>query len=289
MTVAALDRRTNAFRSDLADSRLRGRVPAARFVEGTHRRVAAPSTPLHREPAANAPIDTEAIRGEPVRAFDEREGWAWVQLETDSYVGWLASAALGPPDPAPTHRVTAIRAFVFPRADLKLPPRSALPYGSLVALGEEIVTRGTAYRMLAGGEGALAAAQVAPLTAPPAPDFVAVAEMFLNVPYLWGGRTSFGFDCSGLLQTALAAAGVAAPRDTDMQEAALGRPLDGGVNAGLRRGDLVFWKGHVGIMADDARLFHANAHHMAVAIEPLAEALARIVPAAGPVTSVRRF
>ena len=288
MTLAALDRRTNAFRPDLADTRLRGKVDAAHFVEGALRRVAAPSTPLHRAPGADAPIDTEAIRGEPVRVFEEREGWAWVQLEADSYVGWLAAAALGPVDPAPTHRVTALRAFVFPRADLKLPPRTALPFGSLVALGEVVVTRGTAYRMLAGEEGAIAAIQVAPLTAPPAPDFVAVAEMFLYVPYLWGGRTSFGFDCSGLLQTALAAACIAAPRDTDMQEAALGRPLDGGT-AGLRRGDLVFWKGHVGIMTDNMRLLHANAHHMAVAVEPLAEALARIAASAGPVTSVRRL
>lgn len=285
MSDVMLDRRVNAFRPDLADARLRGQVTADRFVEGALRRVAAPSTPLHREPAADAPIDSEAICGELVRVFDEREGWAWVQLEADSYVGWLSAAALGPVDPEPTHRIAAIRAFVFPRPDLKLPPVVALPFGSRVALGAEVITRGTAYRLLESGHGALPAVQVEWVAAPPAADFVAVAERFLNVPYLWGGRTSFGFDCSGLLQTALAAGGIAAPRDTDMQEAALGRPLEGGTGGLLRRGDLVFWKGHVGIMADGLRLLHANAHHMAVAVEPLAGALARI----GPAASVRRI
>jgi cell wall-associated NlpC family hydrolase len=279
---ATLDPRTNAFRPDLADERLRGKVDAARFVEGMLRRLRAPSAFLHQSPAPDSPIVSEAIHGELVRVFEEQEGWAWVQLETDAYVGWMAGEALGPVDPAPTHSVTALRAFVFPGPDLKLPPRAALPFGSMVALGEETVTRGTPYRMLAGGGGAIPSAQIAPLDAPPAPDYVAVAEKFLGVPYLWGGRTSFGFDCSGLVQTALAAAGIAVPRDTDMQERVIGRPVEGG--APFMRGDLVFWKGHVAIVSAPDRLLHANAHHMAVAEEPLAGALARI----GPPASIRR-
>jgi cell wall-associated NlpC family hydrolase len=281
--VSALDPRLNAFRDDLADARLRGQVTATRFVEGALRRVRAPSAYFHQSPSPDAAIVTEAIHGELVRVFEEREGWAWVQLETDSYVGWMSDNALGPADPAPTHRIAALRAFVFPGPDLKLPPRGALPFGASVSLTEEVITRGTLYRLLANGGGAISSVQVAPLDAAPAPDFVAVAERFLGVPYLWGGRTSFGFDCSGLVQTALAAAGIAVPRDTDMQERAISRAID--ASAPRKRGDLVFWKGHVGIVSAPDRLLHANAHHMAVAVEPLAGALARI----GAPSSIRRL
>jgi len=117
-------------------------------------------------------------------------------------------------------------------------------------------------------------------------DFVAVAEHFLGVPYVWGGKTAAGLDCSGLIQTALQAVGKAAPRDTDMMEKALGDAVS---LSGLRRSDLVFWKGHMGVMLDETRLLHANAFHMAVAIEPLAEAIARIEKVAGPVTSIKRL
>ena len=118
------------------------------------------------------------------------------------------------------------------------------------------------------------------------PDFVAVAEQFFGAPYLWGGKTSLGIDCSGLVQVALQACGIACPRDSDMQEDALGKPVS---LSALRRGDLVFWKGHVAIARDGATLIYANAHHMAVAIEPAAEAIARIKAAGSDVASVRRI
>jgi cell wall-associated NlpC family hydrolase len=281
--VTALDPRLNAFRADLADARLRGQVSATRFVEGALRRVRAPAAFFHQAPGPDAPIVSEAIHGELVRVFEEQEGWAWAQLETDSYVGFMSGDALGPVDPAPTHRVTALRAFVFPQPDLKLPPRAALPFGSAVALTEEVITRGTLYRLLANGGGAIPSVQVAPLDTPAAADFVAIAEQFRGVPYLWGGRTSLGLDCSALVQTSLAAAGIAVPRDTDMQERAIGSAAD--MRAPRLRGDLVFWKGHVGIVSAPDRLLHANAHHMAVAEESLAGALARI----GPPTSIHRL
>lgn len=289
-TEPVLDHRLHAYRTDLADRRLEGRVPAARFVDGERRRIGVAATPFRGEPRLDASFLTEALRGEVVRVFETTpEGWAWAQLETDGYVGWLAADALLPLEPEPTHSVTALRTFLFPGPDLKLPPVGAFSFGCRLALGIATATRGVSYLPLLNGEGAVAAAHVAPLETPPALDFVAVAERFQGVPYLWGGRTSLGLDCSALVQLALMGAGRPAPRDSDLQEAELGVPVERGVAAGLQRGDLVFWQGHVGIMRDDHTLLHANAHHMAVASEPLTDAVNRIAASYGKVTSVRRL
>src|ERR1700736_2485860 len=194
-----LDPRLNAYRPELADMRLRGKVEARAFVEGTVKRVVEPTTPLRRAPRSDSPIDTELLRGETARVFaDTGEGWSWVQSEIDGYVGFTSMEALSGSSPEPTHRVTALRTFLYPGADLKLPPRSVLSIGSRLALAGEVVTRGTPYRLLAGGEGAVVAVHVAPVDAPPETDFVAVAERFLGTPYLWGGRSGAGIDCSGL-------------------------------------------------------------------------------------------
>ena len=282
----SLDPRLHAWRPDLADIRLKGEVEAARFIQGTPRRVVAAAAPIKRTPRADAGLDSEALRGETFTVFeDAAEGWSWGQLETDSYVGYLPTDALGPEAPAPTHRVTALRTFLYPGPDLKLPARACLSLGARLALAGAAETRGTGYRLLTGGEGAVVEAHVAPLDAPPEADFVAVAERFLGTPYLWGGRTSIGLDCSGLVQLALMAAGHPAPRDTDLQETMTGHLVAGGAAAGLRRGDLVFWRGHVGIMIDGEYMIHASGHHMAAVIEPLAEAVARI----GAVRAVRRL
>jgi cell wall-associated NlpC family hydrolase len=287
--VSGLEPRLNAFRPDLADARLKGKVDAGRFVEGTRRRVAAFAAPLKRDPRADAHFDSEVLRGEVFRVLDETaEGWCWGQLETDSYVGYVPAGALGPLAPEPTHRVTALRTFVYPGPDMKLPALGALSFGSCIALADnESETRGK-YRHLAGGEGAVVAAHVAPIDTRPEPDFVAVAERFVETPYLWGGRTSLGLDCSALVQLSLMACGKPAPRDTDLQEKMLGMPVAGGINGKLARGDLVFWRGHVGILLDGGRMVHASGHHMTVVIEPLADAVARI-GAKRPPTGVRRL
>lgn len=290
----ALDQRLNAFRPDLADIRLKGKVDAARFVAGAPRQVVANVAPMKRDARNDAPLESEVLRGEVFTVFeDAAEGWSWGQLETDGYVGFVPTDALADAAPEPTDRIAALRTFVYPGPDMKLPALGWLSLGSRVALDREATTRGTLYRRIAGGEGWVVAVAAVPVDAPAENDFVAVAERFLNTAYLWGGRTSLGVDCSSLVQLSLMAAGVSAPRDTDLQEAALGHAVEGGVSAPLHRGDFVFWlghwAGHVGIMIDGEYLLHANGHHMAVVIEPLAEVVARIAGKTSQPTSVRRL
>jgi cell wall-associated NlpC family hydrolase len=286
----ALDKRLHAFRPDLADRRLEGQVEAKRFVEGVLRRIAVSSTPIRRAPRFDASIDSEALMGERVRVFeDTMEGWAWAQLETDGYVGYIASEALGAVEPTPTHRVTAVRTFLYPAADMKFPPLAALSLGSQLTFTDEAETRGMRYFLLANGQGAVVASHVQPIGEALEPDYVAVAERFLNAPYLWGGRTSLGIDCSGLVQLSLAATGIAAPRDSDQQAASLGQALAGGPGDELRRGDLVFWPGHVGMLQDSATLLHASGSAMQVVSEPLAPAIERIAKTSGMPSAIRRL
>lgn len=284
-----LDPRLNAFRTDLADARLKGQVEAARFVAGERRRVTAPLAVIRRAPQPDAPIDSEALRGETVRVFETTtEGWCWVQLETDGYVGFVAADTVGPLDPEPTHRVTALRTFVYPAADMKLSPVATLSIGSRLALGKAAETRGTPYFWLADGCGAVVARHVEALDTPPQADFVTVAERFLETPYLWGGRSAFGIDCSGLVQLSLAMTGVSVPRDTYQQQGSIGEPVAGGLDGGLRRGDLIYWQGHVGIVSDPDTLLHASGYQMCVVSEPLEGVLARYGRSGKVVAAVRR-
>jgi hypothetical protein len=280
-----LDPRITPVRPDLADARLRGRVDAARFTDGALKRVVAPAAPVRRHPAHDAPLDTEALIGERVTVYDEHGGFAWAQLEADGYVGYVRSDALGDLGTEPNRRVAVLRTFVYPGPNLKLPPTAFLSLNAAVAIS---ATEGE-YAQLATG-GFVHLAHLVELSVHE-PDFVAVAERFVGTPYLWGGKTSLGVDCSGLVQLALAAAGLAAPRDSDMMARDLGAPVEVGPDlSGLRRGDLVCWGGHIGIMIDERRLLHANGHAMATAIEPLAVAEERIrTKSYGPITGVRRL
>ena len=282
------DPRTTPARPDLAALHLKGKVVAARFVAGTELEVRDAQAPVRREPSPDAPLDTEALHGERVTVYDENgEGWYWGQLASDGYVGWIPANALRAPGPPPTHRVAALRTFVFPGRSIKAPPVDALSLGSCVAV--KIPQRDDSRELtdLASGFW-IPTRHLAPIESTE-PDFVAVAERFVGVPYLWGGKTSLGIDCSGLVQIALTASGVACPRDSDMQENALGVPLPTDDLAGLRRGDLIFWKGHVAIVRDERSIVHANAFHMAVAIEPTGEALRRIADAGGHLVSIKRL
>jgi cell wall-associated NlpC family hydrolase len=283
--MRAFDPRVTPARADLAAKYLEGDVTAARYVEGREREVIAPQAPLRNELRPDAPLLTQALKGERVIIYDENdEGWAWGQLKADSYVGWMPVNALGPPGPPPTHRVAALRTLVFPGPSIKLPPLEALPLGATLA-----VTR-VEDRLAATPAGGYVPAVHLKLVGDFESDFVAVAERFVGVPYLWGGKTALGLDCSGLVQIALTVCGAACPRDSDMQEAALGMPVAAAAGyCDLQRGDLVFWKGHVAIVRDSGSLLHANAFHMAVAIEPIADAITRIRNSGSEITSVRRI
>jgi cell wall-associated NlpC family hydrolase len=282
--ILALDPRLTPVRRDLAAEHLRGVVDAPRFVEGRKTRIIAASAPLRRLPQADAPLETEALFGEAVTVYDESEGWAWAQLERDHYVGYLPAAALGALA-EPTHRVAALRTHAYPGPSIQAPPRMAL------SLGAQLTITGREGDFAVAKDGLYFWSRSLAELSVREPDAVAVAERFLETPYLWGGRTSEGVDCSGLVQTALGAAGIASPRDSDMQEAGLGEPVAvDDPKAPLARGDLIFWKGHVGIMRDPVTLLHANGWHMRTVSEPLAQARERIAASGGgQVTGIRRL
>jgi len=287
----AMDRRITPMRPGLAAAHLKGQVAAERFAEADPHLVAVPVAPLLPEPGGAGPVDTQLLFGERVAVYDTGGQWAWVQADADQYVGYVPRACLerdgaAEARPAPTHRVVPPIAHLYAAPDIKHPPETWLSAGSVVAVEAVVETPESqiAFAALAtGGHVPMAHLRgIGPATPDGAPDWVpdrvpdwvAEAERFVGLPYLWGGRSGLGVDCSALIQLALQAAGRECPRDSDMQEAALGTTLPDG--AAPERGDIVFWTGHVGVMVSAGDLLHANIHHMAVAREPLDAAAERI-------------
>jgi Bacterial dipeptidyl-peptidase Sh3 domain/NlpC/P60 family len=278
------DPRLTPARGDLAARYLEGKVAAARFVDGEEFEISDALTPLREKPSSEAALLTQALKGERITIYDrDGEGWAWGQLISDGYVGWLPDRALTKPGAAPTHKITALRTFAFPGPSIKLPPVETLLMGTTVTVlredGAFAVTSDGWYlpRSHLGGLDHFER------------DFVGVAEQFAGTPYLWGGKSSLGIDCSGLVQIALNAAGTGCPRDSDMQQDSLGSALDLSEVNKLRRGDLIFWKGHVAIARDADTIVHANAHHMATTIENTIEAIARIKAAGTEIMAIKRL
>jgi len=249
-------------RDGIAARSLEGIVPAARYIDTIRRQAVIPAAALRRAPSPAAEQLDQLLFGEVFEVLDEADGWAFGQAIRDGYVGYVDANALGEPLSAPTHTVRALRTYAFSAPSIKAAPIGLYSMNALVTATEQDG------RFLKTAGGWFVQEHLVPIGDAEA-DYVAVAERFVGTPYHWGGRESLGLDCSGLVQQAFYASGRACPRDSD-QQAMMGEPVEA-----LRRGDLVFWRGHVAIMINETDIVHANGFRMAVTIEPLAEAIAR--------------
>lgn len=274
------DPRTSAYRPDLADMALAGRVIAANYAEPVPLRCVVPSIAMRGARSADAVAVSELLFGETFAVVERGPDWSWGYSLHDSYVGYVPSSALGDAS-VPTHRVAAPAGLLFSQASIKSPLVATLPLGAAITVtGAE----GAFHRLECGGF--IHERHLGPLR-PNGGDPIALAHEFLGTPYLWGGRTRAGIDCSGLVQTVLAATGHDAPRDSDQQRDTLGTAVD---LSDIRPGDIVFFPGHVGIMASVTDLLHANAYWMRTVVEPLADVVARLKPShEQPILAVKRL
>lgn len=274
LSTSSLDPRVNAYRPDLADLTLKNIVKADRYVEPVIRQSTRGLLPMLESPNMAARQTSQILYGEFLDVFEVRpDGFAWVQNRADRYVGYIPADddALSEEIAALSYRIGVLHTFVYPEPDLKSPPMDELTYGSYVRLGESK----NGFNKLASG-GYVFNKHIMSSQDVETSDYVFTAGRLLNVPYLWGGRTPKGIDCSGLVQLALGLAGIEAPRDSDQQSEAFGQPLlDHWRDCAWTRGDLVFFPGHVGIMTNISDIIHASSFDMKVVVEPLYDVVMR--------------
>lgn len=279
-----LDPNLHPYRSDLAAAKLKGLVESARFVDPIPHQVSAGVAPLRKVPEPDGEQLSQALHGDVIDIYEERGGFGWGQMQSDGYVGWFDMAALSAPVLATTHKIKVLRTYAFSGPSARAAPHFLLSLGAQLSLQTERENGFVAVERA----GWIYEAHLAPLTEH-ANDPVSIAEQFLHAPYQWGGVESLGLDCSGLIQTAFKAAGLLLPRDSYMQrEVGHSVPIDPNLK-GLKRGDIVCWKGHVALMIDETHILHANGYHMAVAHEPLAAAVERLGANYGAILTIRRL
>lgn len=282
-----MDRRLTPANENVAHECLRGKVDAPRYTEGTVQQVVEDSFLLDA-PSGNR--DRQVLSGDQFNILDSDDHMAFGQSLKDGYVGYLEAWGLGDPQPL-THRVTHRTTHMYREPDFKSPYRRAFHMNSKVQVisqqGKWAEVKLPKTPMSAPKHGFIPASHLRPIDEF-ASDPVAIAERFLDTPYVWAGNSGFGIDCSGLVQAALLACGFPCPADSDLQQAALGQDIP--KDAPLQRGDILFWKGHVAMVVDANRIIHANAHHMSVVYENTADAIARIdAQGDGPVTARKRL
>lgn len=265
MNIEKLDTRLHAYRPDIADVSLKGKVSSKKYVEGEKFQVAVGKANVYNRPDRKTALSNQILYGEFFTIFEIKDGWAWGQSLKDDYVGYCSLNNLTPDLHKTTHHVSALSTFIYPEPNFKLPPIDQLHMISDVSVINETQTNG--FVQLADGNWIYATH----IAKDYGEDPVSEALKFLYTPYLWGGRSNAGIDCSGLLQIAYASVGITIPRDADLQEKTIGNILSD--DEELQHGDIAFFPGHVGLMIDDIHILHANAHHMRVSIDPLKDVI----------------
>jgi cell wall-associated NlpC family hydrolase len=281
----AADPRITPVRDDLAADGLRARFPGRRYSQGAANQVIIDGTPLRFSPDAGATTESQLVYGETFTVYENREGWAWGQNGSDGYVGYVPGSSLRAGVREPDHKVVTRSTFLYPAADIKAPPSAKVSMGAQLKIvdvdGDFVQT----------DAGAWVFAKHLVETSYIMPDLVATAFKFLGTPYLWGGRSCRGLDCSALVQFALGMAGIAAPRDSDQQAAAIGVEVpmaNSNDLSGIEDGDLIFFPGHVGFYVEHWRFLHANAYDMQVSVNNLSDVLDRANKEGAGITCIRR-
>ena len=271
-----MDQRFQAYNERVAAIDLKSDIDHHNFVHPECCQISVPVCDLLDEP--NGDRQRQFLYGASVDVFEDVAGWAFVRQHSDGYVGYVKAAALSSYS-NPTHYITNPLTHCYRDADFKSPDIFQLPMQSSIRVHEHKDRFGRT------DLGWIPLTHLKPL-AEKAPDIVTEAQKFLGVPYLWGGNSALGIDCSGLVQVACSACGIKAPADSDLQRAALGEH----VNGDMTRGDLLFWKGHVALVHDAGHILHANAHAMAVTLEPINDAIKRIEKSGdGPIIAHKRL